>query len=160
MSVDLEDLEKKNEERRERKRASSRVYREANKKEIAERWHLKMETDPEFREKELARRRRTRRKQVFAAVYGISLADYDLMFQRQGGACALCKKKSNRTLCVDHCHVTKGVRALLCHGCNSMLGFSGDDPDLLDAGSAYLRAHRARLRAAAADSGTLAAKDG
>jgi hypothetical protein len=138
MSGDIEDLEKRKEEERKRRCAAwSRAYRKANKEEIAERRRVRMETDPEFREKELVRRRRSR-----AALYGISVADYDLMLRRQGGMCAICKRKPAKALCVDHSHATKVVRALLCLGCNSMLGFAGDDPDLLDAGSAYLRAFR------------------
>jgi len=154
MSDDIEDLGKKKEEDRKRRCAWSRTYREANKEEIAERRRVRMETDPEYRENERVRRRRSQ-----VSTYGISMADYDLMLRRQGGVCAICKRKPDKGLCVDHCHATKRVRKLLCLGCNSMLGFARDNPDLLDAGSAYLRAHRALFRTATPDSATLAEKD-
>jgi Recombination endonuclease VII len=72
-------------------------------------------------------------------VYGISLAGYEALFARQGGACAICKR-SGLPLCVDHCHVTGWVRGLLCRSCNTALGFLRDDPRVVTAAGAYLRA--------------------
>ena len=83
---------------------------------------------------------------VFKRVYGISLEDYDVMFERQGGACAICKR-TGVTLCVDHCHLTGEVRGLLCIRCNSAIGFCSDDPALLQAAAAYLQAARDRQKA-------------
>jgi hypothetical protein len=48
--------------------------------------------------------------------YGLSNADYEVLFQRQGGKCALCKETAR--LEVDHDHETGRVRGLLCHSCN------------------------------------------
>jgi Autographiviridae endonuclease VII len=132
-----------NPEYREKRRASHRRYRQAHKEELRERRRRKWETDPEYRERRRARDREAQRKQRFKKVYGISLADYDMMFARQGGACAICKR-ADRTLCVDHCHVTGKVRGLLCAKCNSALGFCNDDPGHLLAAAAYLRAFRDR----------------
>src|SRR5260370_3719882 len=66
------------------------------------------------------------------------------MVVRQGGVCKICRRKPEpeKVLSVDHCHARNKVRELLCSGCNSMLGFSGDDPDILMEGARYLRAHR------------------
>src|SRR5262245_46898769 len=83
---------------------------------------------------------------VFKRVYGISLEDYDVMFERQGGACSICKR-TGVTLCVDHCHLTGEVRGLLCIRCNSALGFCSDDPALLQAAAEYLQAARNRKKA-------------
>jgi recombination endonuclease VII len=71
-------------------------------------------------------------------LYGISLEDYDRMFAEQGGRCRICKRKSKRPLFIDHCHVSGRVRGLLCNNCNCLIGFSGDDPSVLMAGSSYL----------------------
>src|SRR5262245_45087543 len=71
------------------------------------------------------------------ANYGISLEDYERMLERQGGVCAICKKKSDETLCVDHCHRTRKLRSLLCRKCNIGLGCFDDDPALLRAAAAY-----------------------
>jgi Autographiviridae endonuclease VII len=70
------------------------------------------------------------------AIYGISLEDHDRMFAQQGGRCRICKRKSK--LFIDHCHVSGRVRGLLCNNCNCLIGFSGDDPSRLMAGSSYL----------------------
>jgi hypothetical protein len=67
------------------------------------------------------------------------------MLARQSGLCAICKTKPEKILCVDHSHETGQVRALLCSSCNSMLGFSGDNPARLGAGSSYLREFQKEL---------------
>ena len=54
--------------------------------------------------------------------YGITLDDYNKMFNEQEGKCAICQRHQNeltRTLCVDHDHKTNKVRALLCLTCNT-----------------------------------------
>jgi Recombination endonuclease VII len=83
--------------------------------------------EPDYRDRERARR------------YGLTLADFRALQERQGNACAICRKVT-RVLCIDHCHVTGRVRGLLCRGCNSALGLYADDPRLLCAALAYLQA--------------------
>lgn len=75
--------------------------------------------------------------------YGISVADYDAMFERQGGVCAICKESPDERdcLCVDHCHASDKIRSLLCRKCNTGLGSFRDSPDLLSAAIAYLNHH-------------------
>ena len=68
--------------------------------------------------------------------YGITLAEYDELFEAQGGVCALCKKgettkrmkkgEGRERLAVDHCHDTGRVRGLLCFKCNTAIGALGD----------------------------------
>lgn len=79
--------------------------------------------------------------------YGIDAADYARMFAEQGGLCAICKqpptKKNTRAhwdgkLCVDHCHDTGRVRALLCNDCNLVVGYGKTEEILLSA-AAYIR---------------------
>src|SRR5262245_33635531 len=84
------------------------------------------------------RDRKSNRSFKLKANYGISLEDYQRMLERQGGVCAICKKKSDETLCVDHCHRTRKLRSLLCRKCNSGLGCFDDDPTLLRAAAAYV----------------------
>jgi len=83
--------------------------------------------EPDYRDRERAGR------------YGLTLAQYRVLQARQGNACAICRKVA-RVLCIDHCHVTGRVRGLLCPKCNCALGFCGDDPRLLRAALAYLKA--------------------
>lgn len=71
--------------------------------------------------------------------FGINLDQYNALLALQGGVCAICGKKDNRRLAVDHCHATKKVRGLLCSGCNISVGRFDDSPELLRSAIAYLR---------------------
>ena len=84
--------------------------------------------------------------------YGITIADYNAILERQGGVCAICKKHPGETLCVDHCHATGKVRGLLCRKCNAAIGFLEDDPRNARAAAAYLEAARREHRKDSADS--------
>lgn len=80
-------------------------------------------------------------------VYGLTLAEYDALFARQNGVCAVCAEPETmngphgepRLLAVDHNHATGEVRGLLCHRCNVVLGLADDSPDRLERAAAYLR---------------------
>jgi hypothetical protein len=104
-----------------------RAYYESHKLFINRRRQHKRATDPDYRDRERARR------------YGLKLEDYRALVKNQGNACAICKR-SDRPLVVDHCHVTRKVRRLLCNKCNVGLGCFNDDPALLRAAAAYLEA--------------------
>ena len=57
--------------------------------------------------------------------YGISLEDYNNILVEQKEKCYICerhKSEFKKGLCVDHCHKTGKVRALLCGNCNSAIG--------------------------------------
>lgn len=74
--------------------------------------------------------------------YGITSVDYDAMFDRQGGGCAICHDPptwNKPRLPVDHNHRSGHVRGLLCHRCNIVLGLVKDDVLLLEAMEDYLR---------------------
>lgn len=67
--------------------------------------------------------------------YGLTLDEYNLMFEEQGGVCAICnlaetqisnKKGGVDSLKVDHCHKTNLVRGLLCSKCNFGIGLLQD----------------------------------
>ena len=57
-----------------------------------------------------------------------------------GGVCAICGGVSTdgRRLAVDHDHITKDVRGLLCQPCNVGLGVFGDSPEVLRLAADYL----------------------
>jgi len=75
--------------------------------------------------------------------YGITLEQYDQMFDEQSGVCAICGNAEDVTdprsgavlrLSVDHNHETGKVRGLLCQRCNKGLGLFKDNTNsLLDA---------------------------
>jgi hypothetical protein len=71
------------------------------------------------------KRRELNQRKKIVARYGISLVDWQLMFERQGGVCAICNDPPSkpRNFHVDHCHKTGRVRGLLCVRCNTSLGW-------------------------------------
>lgn len=80
--------------------------------------------------------------------YGLTIDDYDRVYQEQGGRCAICgdQKAASTTgagrgqdcLVIDHCHTSGAFRGLLCHNCNKVLGLMRDDPARLRAAAEYL----------------------
>src|SRR5947209_20589059 len=88
-------------EYRERMQERGRRFYAAHKEEILERKRHKYATDPEYRAKRLASQSRARRAHVLKYKYGMSLLEYELRLALQNGACAICKKKPKRLLCVD-----------------------------------------------------------
>jgi hypothetical protein len=124
---------------REKVAATNRANQQKHGKKIYQRRKHRMGTDPEYREKLIAINRRSALKRTCAS-FGMSLADFDHMLERQNGACAICKKepKPKQRLCIDHCHASGKVRRLLCGNCNCMLGQAGDNPDILYAGGDYI----------------------
>lgn len=57
-------------------------------------------------------------------LYGIEVADYDVMLKAQGGRCAVCHRTTTKRgyrFAVDHDHKTGRVRGLLCCDCNRQI---------------------------------------
>ena len=77
--------------------------------------------------------------------YGITMADYLAMHDKQSGLCAICSRPETAvirgkpiSLAVDHCHRTGVVRRLLCARCNRGIGAFNHDGDLLAKAIKYL----------------------
>lgn len=82
-------------------------------------------TTKEYRKNNPEKIKHIRRKAKLKQFYGLSLEQYDTMFENQQGCCAICgihQDVLNRRLDVDHCHTTGKVRGLLCRLCNTSLG--------------------------------------
>lgn len=71
--------------------------------------------------------------------YGISLFDYNRMFEKQKGLCAICGQK--KFLDVDHDHSTGKFRGLLCGNCNRGLGVFQESLPILLSACDYLFEH-------------------
>jgi len=72
--------------------------------------------------------------------YGITLKDYNKLFQRQNGCCAICgihQSELNRRIDIDHDHRTKKVRGLLCTRCNGKLSVV-EDKEFIKKAKKYL----------------------
>jgi len=77
--------------------------------------------------------------------YNLTGADYNRMFNEQGGCCAICgkhQKDMKKKLAVDHDHETGEVRALLCGGCNTLVGRLEANPERVEKCHAYLARHQ------------------
>ena len=86
-----------------------------------------------------------RKNAILKYEYGITLDDYNKMFNAQGGKCAICQRHQNelkKTLCVDHDHKTGAVRELLCMTCNTDLA---SVENRLEEMMKYLNKHRKDL---------------
>jgi hypothetical protein len=70
--------------------------------------------------------------------YGLSLVEYQDLFQKQNGKCAICLKKPRMVLGVDHNHSTGKVRGLLCQLCNGYIGHIKEQKDSLKRAIRYL----------------------
>lgn len=86
-----------------------------------------------------------RRKSYEAKIkedYGLSLNEYNELFKKQNGNCAICGKNQSvfkYKLAVDHCHKTNKIRGLLCGKCNTALGSLEDDIIILQKAINYLK---------------------
>ena len=83
-----------------------------------------MEAVRERRKKNPIKSRECDRRKHYKAKFGITLLQYDEMFELQNGVCAICGQVdiTGRRLAVDHNHSTGEVRGLLCTKCNVRVG--------------------------------------
>jgi hypothetical protein len=74
--------------------------------------------------------------------YGITIEEYNKIFQKQKGKCAICGKHQAEfkvALAVDHNHITNEVRGLLCCNCNMGIGRLQDNVEILNNAISYLK---------------------
>ena len=83
-----------------------------------------------------------RRDIRYKTTYGITLEEYNNLFQLQNGKCKICERSQlefKRRFAVDHCHSTNEVRGLLCQNCNTGLGNFKDNMVNLQKANTYLK---------------------
>ena len=73
--------------------------------------------------------------------YGITISQYQSRLEKQNNKCASCGCSGQR-LVVDHDHITKQIRDLLCDGCNKGIGQLKDDPIVIRRAARYVESHR------------------
>lgn len=83
-----------------------------------------------------------RRNILMKNKYGISLEQFHVLLDLQGGVCNICKSPDpgpKKIFAVDHDHRNGKVRGLLCYKCNMGLGSFDDNPRKLANAIEYLR---------------------
>jgi len=100
---------------------------------------------PEERKKVYKKYRRNNQDKIkdykLRKKYGISLEDYNKIFNDQNSCCMICKTHQdelNKKLVVDHNHNTGKVRGLLCDKCNRGLGQFNDEIEIIRQALDYL----------------------
>jgi hypothetical protein len=107
------------------------------------------------RDRELARRRehlrkhRQRHGEVLAygrnyrmvARFGITVAEWERLFEAQGSVCAICGRDDpdGPNWHTDHCHDSGKVRGILCRRCNLGLGWFDDSPEKMRLAARYIQ---------------------
>jgi hypothetical protein len=75
--------------------------------------------------------------------YGITVDEFNTLFEHQGGKCAVCgysdMTQKKMFPHVDHDHETGKVRGLLCSNCNMAIGKMKDSPELLLKAAEYIK---------------------
>lgn len=72
--------------------------------------------------------------------YKLTIQDVENMLLKQNNKCFICQKEfTNNNYKIDHCHKSGLVRGLLCHLCNSAIGFLKDDTENLKRAIEYLK---------------------
>ena len=102
--------------------------KESNRRKRSKPYYIKLQANTQYKRK-----------------YGITVEQYELMLKQQNHVCMICLQPESSTykgkvrkLSVDHCHISKYVRGLLCQKCNAILGLCGDQPIYLQSAIAYL----------------------
>ena len=116
------------------KRIRSKEYYRENKKQTAMRNKEYYRTHPELKSH--------MRNLYLNRIYGISVQEYNNMYIKQSGCCAICgmpQSEFRRRFAVDHCHATNTNRGLLCVKCNSAIGNFNDDIDAMASAISYLQ---------------------
>lgn len=87
------------------------------------------------------------KKSRLEKIYGLTISDWELMYEKQNKCCAICGKVLKdvygngigKQSAVDHDHKTGRIRGLLCRmPCNYVLGYLHDKVEIFKSCSVYL----------------------
>lgn len=125
------------------------VYKKYIKSEKGQEWIKEYRRDPTFRavqnrwkKKDYVNNKDWYANNQLKQNYGISLDEYNIMFEEQQGSCKICRSNTSRRLAVDHCHETGLIRSLLCSKCNTALGLANENIEILKSMINYLEIHK------------------
>lgn len=103
-----------NAKRKESKKEYNRLYRLANREKLSADLKEWSKNNPLAVKGYVLKRR-----------YGVTVEQYNTLFEKQNGCCAICtahQSQFKKALHLDHCHKTDKIRGLLCVNCNTALG--------------------------------------
>lgn len=137
-----------------RKNRKNQIFHACKKCCIIMRRILRQQPDQIIKQREYNKRKRREDLQKARAydrirnlrlVHGITVQEYEWLFAKQNGLCAICGKPEtsvlngkNKRLSIDHCHETQETRGLLCGRCNTAIGLMFDDVLIVESAAAYL----------------------
>jgi hypothetical protein len=136
----------KNKEIRNALRREKRAIARLKRQELQRKWEAENQDLVVARSREnSAKRKRDLLANTLRFHYGLTLAEFQSMRERQHGQCAICGTSEDKNtrgyrLFVDHDHKRGVIRNLLCGTCNSAIGFLNEDVDLLMKMAKYLDA--------------------
>ena len=110
----------------------NRRYYKKNRTEIIKKRH-------DFYQQNKEKYAKKARKYFLKKKFGMTIEDYNNMFEAQNGKCKICGNNHTNTMDIDHDHTTGVIRGLLCRQCNQMLGLSKDNPLILIRAINYIR---------------------
>lgn len=83
----------------------------------------------------------SKRRYHLKSNFGISVAAYNALLEKQYGLCAICgcPPIKAQSLAVDHRHEDGKIRGLLCVKCNRGIGTFADSAELLNKAAIYIK---------------------
>lgn len=120
-------------------------------------WHTKYEYErrhnPETRTLVLVKDKRSNQKRTsldhrrnnLKKQYGLSLSQWEQLFEKQGRKCSACgnlEPSGKKGWATDHDHETGKIRGILCQPCNMALGLLQDSIGRLEKLMAYLKTNK------------------
>lgn len=101
-----------------------------------------------YRSRNPERAKMHRLRHTLKAKFGMTIEEYECLYNAQNGLCAICGKPEIATqngrvkrLAIDHCHKTGKIRGLLCLHCNVAIAMIDEDEQAMVAAIAYVRRH-------------------
>lgn len=140
------------EEQKEKRREYAKKYYQKNKQkhyEKTKKWQEENKKKAYTYHKKWKTNNKDKVKDTYLKkTYGISLVDWNILFEKQGNCCAICSLTSpgrNNSWATDHDHTTNKVRGILCHDCNLGIGLFKDSASLMIYAAKYVGENNAML---------------
>jgi acetyltransferase-like isoleucine patch superfamily enzyme len=125
---------------------TKRLFKESNKESIIKAGKARLENYENKHPKRKDNPYTYLRSRNLLRDFGILLSEYNELFEKQKGCCAICGIHQNiinpkKSLGVDHDHRTGKIRGLLCDRCNRAIGLLNDNINSINSAEKYLTEH-------------------